>query len=347
MTQVRIGLIGMGSISHWHVQAIKSLDDFTLIGICDNRRDHVMRLAEKLNTQGYDDYRRVLDLQPDVVVLILPHHLHAPVALDAMQAGINVVVEKPMAIDMMQIRQLLRTADAKTCSLFVTDTAYVNPIFQKARQIVDSQDLGRLIMGDVAHYRDYFTGGRPEWLLDRRLSGGGQFLNVGVHRIAALRTIMGDDYCESKVTASVEYVHPSHQIEAATKALIQYESGQAVCFEEFGYYPMHSSMATNGIRLLFEHGMIHVTETALTHADTCGHIVEQFQMNFDAAVAYRHLYQQVLAMLNDDAHYPQVEHAARDARIALAAYASKHQACTIDLDMPAWQLALTDMPSRI
>ena len=185
-----VAFIGLGAIAGSHLPAIAAQDGLRLVGVCD-RDEHALReRAAAHGVAGYRDYRDLLAAGADVAVVALPHHLHCEVAVAALQDGCHVLVEKPLAVSVEQCRAMLQAARRGRCILAVSDTAAYHPGALLTGERFRSGTLGRFLSGVHHNVRFYFHEGRPAWFLDPAASGGGMFVNVGLHRLAQTRACL-------------------------------------------------------------------------------------------------------------------------------------------------------------
>jgi len=337
MSKIKIGFIGIGDIIDCHLNALKSNPGYELMGVCRRSPGKLKIQAATLGVRGYNDYHNMLIDKPDIVLISLPHNLHYHVALDALDAGCHVLMEKPVAISMNEINNLIVASKKAKKVIFPAESSYWMSSYRTARKIVKNGKLGKLLFGNFTNHRFYFAGSRPDWFLKSDTSGGGQFMNIGVHRAAAVRCIIGDDYEEISVTASVHRINPEHDIEAATKAIVMYKGGEGITYEECGLFQPPSELS-NGLHFVFEKGVLGIATDHVWTSDVNGHITRhKFLAKADGG-AYGPLYGEMLKAIRGEEHYPTFEHGAKDARIALAAYASARQKNIIQLREADWQI---------
>ncbi len=334
--RVTIGLIGVGDIVDCHLNALKANPEYELMGVCRRSPEKLKRQADELGVKGYTDYHDMLADPPDVVLISLPHSLHCQVALEALESGCHILMEKPVAVSMEEINDIASAADKAGRAIVPTESSYWLSPFRTAGQIVRSGTLGKLLFGNYTNHRFYFTEERPGWFLDSEMSGGGQFMNIGVHRLSAVRCIIGDDYEETSVTASVHRIHPEHDIEAATKMLVMYAGGAGMSYEECGYFHPPEEWSPRDIHFVFEKGMLGITNNHVWTSDRDGNTTRHELLPDPPGGAYGALYSQMLRAIDGKDHYPTVRHGAADVRIALAAYASADCGQTVDLRREDW-----------
>ena len=99
MNKLRAGIIGAGTIFAMHAYPVASDEHADLVAICDIKEERAKEKAEEFNCDFYTDYKIMIEeANLDVVHICLPHYLHAEVAIYALEHGVNVLTEKPMAI---------------------------------------------------------------------------------------------------------------------------------------------------------------------------------------------------------------------------------------------------------
>ncbi len=226
---LQIGLIGLGGIAEAHLKGLALLESEGLVR-CVAGADPV---AERREDRGrefaipnvYDNHRELL-ADPDVqaVAVLLPHHLHASVTVEALDAGKDVLVEKPMAVTMDECDQMIE-AEARSCHLLqVGLTGQYRPPLRTAKRFLDTNALGPVIqaLAFVSARLDYDEWGRH---MRTRAMGGGAWLGDCVHAIDWVTHLVGTKAVS--VTAMIgSYAHYMSADDTAT-ALIRYANGVA------------------------------------------------------------------------------------------------------------------------
>ncbi|NKB72581.1 MAG: hypothetical protein GKR89_36355 [Candidatus Latescibacteria bacterium] len=117
MNQLDIAVVGLRGIGGQHVKNLAQHSRARLAGVADINFQLRTEAAQTHGVQSYDDYRHLLEnAQLDAVVLAVPHHLHAPMALEALEAGLHVFVEKPIANRVSEADQMVALAKKRTAS---------------------------------------------------------------------------------------------------------------------------------------------------------------------------------------------------------------------------------------
>ncbi|MGE3537003.1 MAG: Gfo/Idh/MocA family oxidoreductase [Candidatus Tectimicrobiota bacterium] len=135
MQKVRAGVVGVGQMGQYHVGVYSELFNVHLVGIADCNADRGAALAEKYNTVSYTDYHDLLGLV-DVVSIAVPTSLHYPIARDFLDAGVHVLLEKPVTRTLDEARELFRLAEARGVVLHVGHVERFNGAVQELKKIV-------------------------------------------------------------------------------------------------------------------------------------------------------------------------------------------------------------------
>jgi predicted dehydrogenase len=175
--KIRLGFIGAGGISRFHMAAAAKLADrVTLQAVCDINETAAEEKAEKYGIRFvYTDYKDLL-ASPDIdaVIITLPNFLHAKVSVEALEAGKHVLCEKPMVTNAAEAHAVIRAWDQSGKQFMVS----MNNRFRKAAQwihhYVQSGKLGKVYYAKTGWIRRRGIPVWGTWFFDKNLSGGGQ-----------------------------------------------------------------------------------------------------------------------------------------------------------------------------
>jgi predicted dehydrogenase len=253
---LKVGLIGTGTIGFSHATAISKVKDLSLVAVSDIDEAKGRHFASEVKCGNFfTDYRQMLKkMELDVVVVCLPHYLHAPVGLDVLESGRHLFVEKPMANTVAECDQLIAKARAKGLKIMVGHThQYYSPL-RTARDLLDKGEIGRLTMIVDTIYAYYNWENRAPWFLDPAKSGGGPLVNTGPHQIDHFFYLIGSrPVC---VNACVQKNREGMSIESDLCAHIQFENGiTATLILCQGYAPKTPEIS---VRLIGTQGMMEV-----------------------------------------------------------------------------------------
>lgn len=193
MKSFRVGILGQGR-SGYGIHAsrlLKDTDRFTIAAVADLLPERTRDCAEAVGAKAYGDYKDLLadrGLGLDLVVNALPSFLHPQGTLDALNAGVHVVCEKPAARSVADFDAMVQAADANGKLLLPFQNSRFQPAFKKIRSVIDSGRLGRVI-----HARISFSNFARRWdWQTRREFWGGNLLNTGPHPVDQAVVLFGD-----------------------------------------------------------------------------------------------------------------------------------------------------------
>ena len=164
--RLRCGVIGAGGIGLDHLISLASCPRAASVAIAESHPQRAKEASERFRiSRSYSDYRELLD-QPDIdaVVVAVPNHLHAPVAIAALEARKHVLLEKPMATNAKDALKIVEAAKRMKRLLMVAQNFRFNRHTQMARTIIERGDLG-----EVYHARGFWVRRSGIPLADERI----------------------------------------------------------------------------------------------------------------------------------------------------------------------------------
>ena len=188
-------IIGCGDISTVHFGAVSTLENVELVAVCDTDPGRLEAATAAHGVPGYADYLDMLEqARPDVVHVCTPHHLHASVAADCLERGVNVIVEKPLAHTLEEGQRLIEVAERSPAKIAVCFQNRYNATSQAMRELLDGGALGKVVgaSATVMWHRDggYYRS-RP-WRGTWAEGGGGLMMNQAIHTVDLLQWLVGD-----------------------------------------------------------------------------------------------------------------------------------------------------------
>lgn len=221
MSKLKFAIIGCGRISHKHIEALaNNVEDTELVAVCDivaekmdkdveeyyehikeNRRidsedEYIEEIAAtKEEVRKYTDYKEMLGKEDiDVVSICTESGYHAKHAIDCLNAGKHVLVEKPMALSAADADEMIRLAKEKKLKLGVCHQNRFNPPIQKLRRAIEEGRFGKIINGTARilwnRNDDYYK--QAPWRGTKELDGG-TLMNQCIHNIDLLQWMMGSE----------------------------------------------------------------------------------------------------------------------------------------------------------
>ncbi len=194
MGNVRIGVIGTGGIArNRHLPCLTKNTDCTVVALADVVPASLAEVGAQFGISGlYTDYREMFAKeQLDGVVICTPNKYHAPASIDALNAGINVLCEKPMALDPAEGRAMIAAAERNNKLLTVGFHYRHRAQVKAAKKVIDSGELGHIYMVRVNALR---RRGIPSWgsFVHKDIQGGGAMIDFGVHTLDSALYLLGN-----------------------------------------------------------------------------------------------------------------------------------------------------------
>jgi predicted dehydrogenase/nucleoside-diphosphate-sugar epimerase len=185
---MRVAIVGCGNISRAHISAIQEIAGLEIGAVCDRDEWRAREIANLAGgAKAYGDLATLLQEEcPDAVHILTPPQTHAELAIQAMQAGCHVLVEKPMAVSLQQADSMIAAARENRVRLCTNHNYVFKPCVVKARRLVESGAIGQVVYVDsyygLSGEGSSYAGaaGRSHWA--RRLPGGA-FTNFLPHLI--------------------------------------------------------------------------------------------------------------------------------------------------------------------
>ena len=189
-------VIGCGDVSVVHFEAIEALADSELVAVCDADPDTAARAAERYGVPSFAGHAQLLDaIRPDVVHIATPHDQHVQPAIDCLAAGVNVVVEKPVAHTRSEAERLVAAAEQPGApQIAVCFQNRYNATSQAMADLLASGELGSVTGGSATvcwSRRPAYYESRP-WRGQLDRSGGGVLINQAIHTVDLLQWLLGD-----------------------------------------------------------------------------------------------------------------------------------------------------------
>lgn len=234
---VRIGVVGCGAIGPTHAQAIARIDGAELVGFYDPVRERAEKSAEKYGGRAFPTYSALLKAT-DGVTLGVPSGYHSKVGVTAARAGVHVLSEKPIEVNLPAAKRLVTACREANVKLGVVSQHRFAPDIRQLKEWADGGTLGTLIAGDASikwfRTQAYYDSG--DWRGTWKLDGGGCLMNQGVHYIDMIQWIMGGVLAVRAITRTL--AHERIEVEDIANVLVEYKNGAVGVIQgSTAYYP--------------------------------------------------------------------------------------------------------------
>lgn len=183
---LQVGIIGAGHFGAEHARALNHLPNARLVASCRNDGEGLAAFTAEFGGKAYIDWRDLLaDPDVDAVVISLPHHLHAEVAIAAAEAGKHIMVEKPLAPSVSDCARIIQAAQKAGVTLMPGHTMRFTRPFIAAKGAMDESGLGAMRFGYSRMIKFWMEENRRQWHLSPE-TGGGMLFTAGIHALDRL-----------------------------------------------------------------------------------------------------------------------------------------------------------------
>jgi len=264
-------LIGCGRIATNHIKAAVN-NKLNIVAVCDILEDAMEQLLAKhgleqdTSIKRYTDYRQMLaENEITLVSIATESGIHAEIALHCIDCGVNVIIEKPMAMSMADAEEIIRRSEEKGVKVSACHQNRFNIAVQELRNALESGRFGKISHGSV-HVRwnrneNYYIQApwRGTWAQD-----GGCLMNQCIHGIDLLRWMMGDEV-EEVYGVTRQRFHDYLQCEDVGMAVVKFKNGAVGTIE--GTTNVYPRNLEETLYLFGENGTVKIGGTSTNNID--------------------------------------------------------------------------------
>lgn len=344
---MKYALIGCGRISPNHIMAAKR-NELEIVALCDvveeNMEDKIAKFDLPATVHKYTDYKELLkNEQPDLIAIATESGKHAQIALDCIDAGCNLIIEKPIALSLSDADAIIAKAEEKGVKVCACHQNRFNKSIQKIREAVEKKRFGKMFYG-TAHIRwnrgyEYYSRAkwRGTWEQD-----GGALMNQCIHNIDLLRWMMGDEIVEV-IGMTDKLNHDYIDAEDLGIALVKFANGSYGVIE--GTTDIYPKNLEETLYLFGEKGTVKAGGTSVNIIeewrfsdllDDPEEVKAQYHENPPNVYGYGHtpLYADVIdAIKNNRAPYVDARAGRRALELVLAIYKSAAEGVRVQLPL--------------
>ena len=353
---MKYALIGCGRIATNHVKAVIN-NKLEFVAVCDAIPEHMETLLAKHDLQNdttikrYEDYKKLIDENDlDLVGIATESGIHAEIALYCIDHGVNVIIEKPMAMSIEDANKIIKLSEEKGVKVSACHQNRFNVAVQEMRKALESGRFGKLSHGSI-HVRwnrnqDYYTQApwRGTWAQD-----GGALMNQCIHGIDLLRWMMGNEIDEVYGVTRQQF-HHYLEAEDIGMAVVKFKNGAVATIE--GTTNVYPQNLEETLYLFGENGTVKLGGKSTNNIDVWNFADEteddQANKGLEEATSnvygngHTSLYADVMdAIVKDRAPYVDGYSGRNASELVLAIYKSQKEGKAVKL--PLENFASTDM----
>lgn len=196
LDKVRVGFIGVGGIANGHVARTLDIPEAEVVAFCDPSDARIASIKEKFpqlqSVPAFSDYKDMLkSVNMDAVQIASPHTLHFEQGMDSLDAGLHVLMEKPMVCKVTHAQQLIAKSEQKERTVLISYQRHYQPQYRYIRKMVESGAIGDVHYISALQCQGWKHGVAGTWRQIPELSGGGQLNDSGSHLMDILMWTSG------------------------------------------------------------------------------------------------------------------------------------------------------------
>lgn len=268
---MRYALIGCGRIAANHIKAALS-NQLEIVAVCDISTEHIDTLLKKydleedLSIKRYENYKQMIEENKlELISIATESGLHAEIALYCIDHGINIIIEKPMAMNISDAEEIIRRSEANGVKVSACHQNRFNIAVQEMRQVLEAGRFGRISHGSVHvrwnRGRSYYEQApwRGTWEQD-----GGTLMNQCIHGIDLLRWMLGDEI-DTVYGVTRQQFHNYLEAEDVGMAVLQFKNGAVATIE--GTTNVYPKNLEETLYLFGEKGTVKLGGTSANNID--------------------------------------------------------------------------------
>ncbi|MBI5840386.1 MAG: Gfo/Idh/MocA family oxidoreductase [Chloroflexi bacterium] len=232
---MKIAFAGTGYISKVHARAAQNLG-LELAAVINHKTDSMIEFGKRFNiARQYETVESMLrDGGVDALVVSTPNYLHAPQTLAALNAGMHVMVEKPMAMNAAEAEKMCEAADKSGAMLMAAHCWRFDPDVLWLKE--QSKKLGRIIRTKGCGVHTHW--GPSGWFTQKQFAGGGAMADMGIHALDTARFLLGDPKPVS-VYAKIGTYYKDFDVDDTGVIIVNWDNGATSCIES-GWWQPHA-----------------------------------------------------------------------------------------------------------
>lgn len=255
---LRVGIVGCGNIFTMHATSCDHLENAVLTGVCDIKKDRVDKAAKKYNVKAYYDYKELIDKDKiDLVHICVPHYLHPIISKYALERGVHVLCEKPMAIKYEDAIENVRIAEENGVKYSIIFQCRFNDTSRLVKENILNGRLGKVLSARVVltwcKPDEYYS--LSDWKGTWDKEGGGVIIDQAIHSLDLANWFINDEpiSVQSHLT---NRGHSIMEVDDTGEGFIRYKNGATLSFWAMNNYACDEAIE---IRMCCEKGKVYMS----------------------------------------------------------------------------------------
>ena len=237
MQKARIGVIGLGGVAQLvHLPNLSKINNAEIAAVAEVKQSRLNAVADKFSVKAkFKDYREMLDkTELDAVIIATPTSTHKDIALDCIDAGKDILIEKPMARSYDEAKIIVDAAKKKKIKLMVGMNLRFRPDTMLLRSLINSGEIGIPYYVRAGWIRQQSSS--EKWFTKKEESGGGVIIDLGIHLIDLSLWLLG--YPEIESVSAKNFFHNTKSVEDTSISFIKCKNSSVITLESSWSLPV-------------------------------------------------------------------------------------------------------------
>jgi predicted dehydrogenase len=230
MEKTKLVMVGLGGIAQVvHLPILSKMENIEIAGLCDTEKGKAKSVASIYNVKNfYTNYDELLaNTKADCCIVCSPNHLHKEHAVKAIEKGMHVLVEKPLAVNYNEAKEIVETAQRHNKKLMVGMNFRFRPDIMMQESFISANELGEIFYVKAGFLKKRSTG--EKWSTKKEEAGGGVFMDLGVVMLDTALWLM--KFPKVKSVTAVNYSQNTTEVEDSSFAMIKFENNSTLSLE--------------------------------------------------------------------------------------------------------------------
>lgn len=237
---IRVAIMGAGIMARYHIRQLLKMQSTTrIVALCEPAEAMALEAAKVFPEAGLPpppnqpDWQKLIaeyGAELDAVLVITPHALHHDQARACLEAGLDVLLEKPMVMTAAEAHSLIEARDRTGRLLVVAFQGSLSPQIRLASRLLRASEFGRILSISGIVWQNWGSLTANTWRQEPLLSGGGFLFDTGAHLLNTVADLAGEDFCE----VAAWFVQNGRPVETLAVAMGRLASGGLVTFHACG-----------------------------------------------------------------------------------------------------------------
>jgi len=246
VAKIKAGVIGAG-IGKYHIEGYMEHKNADVVALCDLNKDALAEVGTCYGVEHlFTDYQEMLATDIDCVSVCVPNKFHAPIVIDCLKAGKNVLCEKPLARNAKEGQKMVDAAEAAGKTLMIQFNNRFRPEAQVLKGHADAGTFGDIYFARCGWIRRNGIPGWGGWFTQKDVAGGGPLIDLAVHMLDLTMWLMGNPTPVSCMASTYSVFGPQMQglgpwgtpnrkggfdVEDMAVGMLKFEDGQTIMLE--------------------------------------------------------------------------------------------------------------------